>query len=270
MRHISRKIILVIALAITIFLALNFFQKDVKNAVYLISSPFQKIMWGLGSRTSDFFNAIYRLRGLNQEREILERKNQELLSRIADLEEMEEENKVLREALKIDSEKDFKDFGLVLARIVNSQDRSDFILVDKGSQDQISAGMPVINSQKALAGEVSEVYENFSRIKLISHPESAFSAKVRGEKDIRGIVQGEGRLTISLVRLPQDKEIFKGDVVVTDGRDGRLPAGLLVGEVKEIKKSDIQTFQTAQLSAFFDITKEFRVFIIAEPRFIGK
>ena len=262
MRFSSRKnefLIAVIGFAL-ILLALNLFENPVKNTFYLISAPVQKVLWQAGDRTSDFFEAVYRAKYLKKEQEELERENQRLLSEIAGFAELEKENEILRQALEIGLEKEFK---LVLSEIINKDATQDSILLNKGFMDKISPGMTVITQEKVLVGKISKVYENFSSVELISNKKSEFSARI-AEEEISGLIQGQGRFLLSFNRISQNVKIFKGDIVLTDVLDNDFPPGLLVGKVKEIKKSDTEPFQQAEVSLFFDIKKISYLFIITD------
>lgn len=284
----KRFLIGIIILIICIFL-LNLFQKDVRNFFYTISAPIQKVFWGAGDRVSDFFGAFIRVNNLKKERNELTLKNQELLTQAALLEKLKEENKVLREALGIELQKEFK---LIISQTIEKDVSQDFILIDKGSKEGVSKGMPVITQQKVLVGRIVEVYENFSKVMLISNEKSSFDAKIqRGDysppaargasakaeeggggvgvpaeggapKDISGVIKGEGNFKILFDLIPREEEIFPGDTVITSSLAGIFPEGLLVGEVKEVEKSDVETFQKAKITPAFNISQIEILFVV--------
>ncbi len=197
---------------------------------------------------------------LKKELEAVYLENQALRGRIAVLAELKKENEDLRSALNIGLEKDFE---LELAQITGKDVSQDSILVDKGSKDGILKGFPVITSQKILLGRIGEVYENFSEVILISNKDSSFDAKIQ-DKDASGIVKGEGNLRLYLDLIPKNKEISKGEFVVTTALGGIFPKGILVGEITEVEKTDIQPFQKAGIKPSFRIDGLDRVFIIKQ------
>ena len=260
-RKILILIIIVIAGLLVIFsLNLPFFQKQLKGFFYFISSPIQKTLWRAGDKVSDFFEVIGEIRNLKRENEELKLKNQELVSQIAQLAELKKENEVLRDALGIGLEKEFK---LVLAEVVSKDISQDSILINKGSKDGIRKNLPVIGQQKNLIGKIGEVYEKFSRVILISNKESSFDAQIP-EKDISGVVEGKGNLQIFLDFVPQEKEIKEGDFIITASLGGIFPKGLLVGEIGKVLRSDVEPFQQAKIKPAFDIRELETVFIITD------
>ena len=154
-----------------------------------------------------------------------------------------------------------KDFKLTLVQVIGKDISQDLLLINKGAKDGLAKNLPVITEQKNLVGRISEVYDDFSKVMLISDKDSSFDAKI-SEQEIFGVVKGKGGLNLFIDRVPQDKEIKSGDILVTSVLGGVFPAGLLVGEIKEVKKSDLEPFQQAEISPFFDIGKLGNLFVI--------
>lgn len=254
------KIGLIIILIVVFFLLLNLtlIGEEVKGFFYTISSPIQKTFWQAGEKTSDFFEAIFEAQNFKQENEELKLKIQALEAENVALEELKKENNFLREALDIGLEKEFK---LVLAQITGKDIFQDFILIDKGTNDGILEGLPVITQQKVLVGKIDKVYNSSSKVILISHPSSSFDGKIL-DSDVLGQVKGEGSFKISIEFLPKDKEIREGALVVTSSLGGIFPAGLLVGKIRQVIKSDVEPFQKAKLEPSFNIQDLEKLFII--------
>jgi len=260
---------MVVVVILIVFL-LNVLQKEVRSFFYSFSAPIQKVLWKAGKSTSDFFQGIVRVKILKQELDELKLQNQELLSQIIVLKSFEKENKTLRQALRIELQKDFK---LALSQIISKDISQDFILIDKGAKDDIVEGMSVITEQRVLIGRISEVYEDFSKVMLIFHKESSFDVKISAyggpvedgqEKDISGVVKGQGSSKVLLDFVPREENLSQGDIVVTSALGGIFPKGLLVGRIKEIKKNDVDPFQQAEIELFFDISQSEILFIILD------
>jgi rod shape-determining protein MreC len=254
------KIATIFVLIVVFFLTLNLtpFGKEVKNSFYLASSPIQSIFWGAGVRASGFFEFIIEMKYLKEKNEELRLQVQNLLAENEILKDFKEENDILREALDIGLEKEFQ---LVLARVTGKEIAQDFISIDKGTQDGISEGFPVVTQQKVLIGRIDQVYKNFSKVLLISHSQSSFDGKV-ADSEILGIVKGRGNLRVALDLIPKKEEIREGDLVMTSALGGVFPSGLLVGKVNRIEKTDPEPFYWAELSPFFNIGELEKVFII--------
>ncbi len=258
----QRNTALFIIIAIVFFAFLNFFQNQIKNSFYLISSPIQKTFWNAGQKFYTSFETIYEIKNLKIKNQELKQENNRLLSEIASLNELVKENETLRKALDIELEKEFK---LILADITSKDTSQDSILINKGLKDKILNGMVVITEEKVLLGKISEAYKDFSRVALISNKESTFSGEIlatSSEEKISGIIQGREKSSLSFIRIPQDKKIFEQDIIITCALGGNFPSGLLVGKIKTVKKSDTEPFQQAEILPFFNIKKIQKIFII--------
>lgn len=247
-------------LVIVVIVVLNLFPKQVRNFFYLISAPIQKNFWYGGEKISDFFEVIFRTKDLNRENKELKLKIQALEAENVALRELKKENEILRGALEIDLEKEFK---LTLASAIGKDIAEDFILIDKGAKDGILENLPVITQQKVLIGRIGYVYRNFSKVFLISHPKSSFGGKVQ-ENEIFGLVKGKGNFKISFELIPKEKEIKEGDLVITSALSEIFPVGLVVGKISQVKKSDLESFQMAEIQPGFNIKDLEKLFIIIE------
>lgn len=254
------RILTFVILGIFLIFLLNFYQKEVKNFFYKISEPFQKILWQTGKRLSIFFETLAEISSLKKENEELKLKIQDLLAENSSLKELKKENEILREALNIGLEKEFK---LSLVQIIGKDISQDFILINKGFENGISQNLPVITQQKILLGKIDEVYKNYSRVMLLTNKESSFDGKV-AEKEILGQVLGKGNLRILFDLIPPEKEVLEGDLVETSALGGIFPKGILIGKIGKIQKSDIQALYQAEIYPLFDLGKLETAFVILE------
>lgn len=258
-KRFTKKILIVIlALALCLFL-LNFFQKEVKSFFYGISTPAQKFFWRIGDSTSNFLQSIVMTGKLKNEVNNLKTENQNLLSRVVSLDDLKKENETLRAALSIGLEKEFK---LMPTQIIGKDVSQDIVLVDKGLEDGVQKNMPLIDQQKVLFGKVSEVYNNSSKVTLISSKNISFDGKIV-EKDIPGLVKGDGGLKLLLDLLPRDKEVNEGDTIISSGLGGVFPKDLLVGKIKKVVKNDVEPIQKAEVEPFFNIADSHALFLIS-------
>jgi len=256
----KRKIIFVIV-GVSLVFSLNLFQAQVRDVFHSLFAPVQKTFWATGGNVSDLFKGIFKKDYLVEENKKLRSVNQELLTKLAELEELKKENVFLREALEINLAEDFQ---LAFATITGKDFFQDSISIDKGSSDGLEEGMSVIiaeQKQKILLGKISQVNKNFAKVTLISDKTSSFDVEILG-KEAEGLILGEGSQKMRLDFLPRDKIIEEGDVVVSRALGDVYPKGLLVGVVTEAQKDDLKSFQQAEVSPFFNLRELRNVFII--------
>ncbi|MFC1789853.1 rod shape-determining protein MreC, partial [Patescibacteria group bacterium] len=227
---------------------------------YSISAPIQQGLWKAGGNVSDFFGGVLNSQNLKKENDELRLKLQEKEAEIVSLQELKRENETLREALQIGLAEEFK---LVFVEVTGKDISGDYIVINKGEKDGISIDMSVISEQKTLIGKISETYDSFSKITLISNKNFSFDAKI-SNSDIYGIIKGKGNLNLSLELVPRDSEIKEGDLVSTASLGGVFPEGILVGSIESVKKSDVESFQTAEIKPLFDINNLYNLFVIID------
>jgi len=243
-----------------LFFNLPFISKPVKNFFYLFSSPIQKFFWQSGDLASNFFSGILKAGELKKENEKLNFEIQSLLRETAFLKELENENKILREALGIGLNKDYK---LIFANVVGEESFPDFFRVDKGKKDGVEKEMVVITQGKALCGKIFEVFNNSSQVSSPADKDFSFAVKISSFDGIFP-AKGLGNSKISLDLIPKEIKINSGDLVLTSAEGGFFPKGLLVGKIEEVEKSDLEPFQKARVSLSCQIAEIESLFIIKE------
>jgi rod shape-determining protein MreC len=253
MRPFSKKIKIILLTTLFLFLILLIFNSPpfsnkIKNFFYLIFQPLYKFSWKIGERIAFFIDTIKNCKNLKKENQNLKLKINQLINELANLVEIKKENETLREALKLGKELEFE---LVLVEPI-LQETPDTLIINKGLKDGLKKNLPVITQEKVLVGKIDEVFDNFSRVKLISTKNFSFNVKII-QNNIDCLARGEGNLKISLDLIPKDKEIKTGDFVVTSNLGGIFPEGLFIGEIESIKKTDLDPFQKAQIKLAFQI-----------------
>lgn len=107
------------------------------------------------------------------------------------------------------------------------------ILINRGRDDQVFVGQAVLDAD-GLMGQVVEVYNNSSKVLLISDVSHALPVQVL-RNGVRSIAEGLGdfkRLSLRYVTPTTDIQV--GDQLVSSGLGGRYPSGYPVGTVTSV------------------------------------
>ena len=230
-----RKVLVIVLIIAVLFSASWFLASPVKNFFYNLFSPVQRGFSEVGD-------------------------NFELLQRIANLELVLGENLALKQALGAGLD---KEFTLELSEFVSQVSGQDVFFINSGKDEGLAEGMPVISSEGVLVGRIIETWADFSRVSLISADGFVFDIEIKNSSgDALGAGRGQGKSQIALELVPKDKEAIKGDLVITSALGGNFPKGLLVGEVKEIIKTDAEPFQKGSIKPFFTQSDLSYLFVI--------
>jgi len=161
---------------------------------------------------------LERLRGEIQELRGWKWRAKDLERRLADLEALA--RVVNRPALRFVT-------GQVLA--VAPDLFSNSVTIGVGRRDGVSVGHAVINGD-GLVGIVTQVAHGVARVRLLNDAASRLDVALGPERLPGTLVGGKGRSPG--VVLPADSlPVADGALIVTSGREGRLPRGLRVGRV---------------------------------------
>lgn len=172
---------------------------------------------------------------------------QELLLKNSDillLGQFKRENARLRELLGSPLRQD--EHKMVTQVISTGSDPySDQVVIDKGSDNGVYEGQPVI-SDKGVVGQVVAVAKVTSRVLLICDASHALPIQVL-RNDIRVIAAGSGCADdLQLEHLPNNTDIRVGDVLVTSGLGGRFPEGYPVAVVSSVKVDNQRAYTVIQ------------------------
>jgi rod shape-determining protein MreC len=146
------------------------------------------------------------------------------------------------------------------------------IRVDKGSDDGVQVGHPVIN-EEALIGRVTQVFGGSAQVTLITDATTKVPVRAGREQSF-GIVEpaSAGNPTDLVMNFTQpNAKIAVGDRVVTRGTEpddqaaSRYPVGLPIGQVSRIEHEGTDT-QEIHLRPYADLRSLDFVQILTRPR----
>lgn len=174
------------------------------------------------------------------ENQILKEKLSEYKGLIYEVQELREENEELRNTM--DAENSIRDFDPIHATVMSRSPESwvEQVTINKGEQDGVRSNMAVITAE-GMVGKIQNTSQFTSTVQLITGFDqfNRISATISREdgKDIFGMIEGFDKESDSLLfRIIEEseKDLEKGELVVSSGMGGVFPAGLMIGTVKEV------------------------------------
>ena len=150
---------------------------------------------------------------------------------------LESENQQLRSVTGTVSD---ENRSLITARAVTAPGGSfaHTILIAIGDESGIAAGDPVITSN-GLVGIVYEVGRAYARVLMISDINARIPVML-ASSSWPGLTIGRNGEYLELAFLPAEARPEVGELVLTSGHGGILPAGLAVGSVDRVDGEDIR------------------------------
>lgn len=191
----------------------------------------------ISSEFSDLYNTY-------QENRRLKSKIGDLAENQAKLKVAQDENKKLKQELKLNST--LTDYDTTNASVLSRSPSSwqNYLTINRGQTSGIKKNQPVM-SGSGLIGRIVEVNEISSKVELISTDNEIndkFASEIvdDNKNNVTGVVSRFDDSTGDLVmeNVNSVKGIKKGQRVITSGLGGRTPRGLYIGKVYGIKKND--------------------------------
>lgn len=268
-KEISLKIVaFVFLLAISapiIFLNNLGYLNSVKNGVLYIAVPAQKIFQTSLTGVSDFFQTIESIGKFKEENAMLKNKNLKLTYEMLELKEAKRENEILRQQL------DFSDdmclsgscFQWEIGRAIgrDPSNYGKYITIDLGAKNGVKENQAIVVSGGILIGKVIEVFNNSSKVMLITSSDSSVNSIAQTTR-ANGIAKGKYATGVKLEMIDQSEELIPGDLIITSGLESGIPKGLIIGRISNIEESANKVFKVADLDLFIDFNQIEEIFII--------
>lgn len=138
----------------------------------------------------------------------------------------------------------------VINNSVNRQ--KNYFTLDKGRLQGINVDMAVV-SGKSIAGVIVGLSDNFSVAISVLNLDFRVSARIKSNGYFGSLSwDGRNHRFAVLNEIPQNVSVTTGDTIETTGYSAVFPEGLLVGRVKDIKKSGSDFYRiTVELATDF-------------------
>jgi rod shape-determining protein MreC len=180
------------------------------------------------------------------------------------LKEFEAQNEDLRK--KLNFAETHPEYALraaqVKGRVIGAEPNNllSMLIIDVGKRHGVAKGMPVV-TERGLVGHIHTVGTNWGRVLLIVDPSSSVAAMIQSSR-AQGVVSGHLEHELIVDYIPQAKTVSVGDIVLTSGMGGRYPQALVIGQVSEVQRRDIETFQQAIIRPSVDFGQLETVLVI--------
>ena len=139
-----------------------------------------------------------------------------------------------------------------------------YLTLDKGSNDNIQVGQPVVYKEN-LIGLIKYVSPKSSQVQLVSDPDSKIAAFVSNEQGrAKGILLGQFGSQLLLDKVLHQEKVNSGDLVYSDGTEGKLPRGLILGQVERVDERENEIFKQAIVKPVFEVADLDIVFVIVD------
>ncbi len=243
----------------------------VENVTLNVTSPIQEAMRHVTRPVADWVNNITDAGALSDENTKLRQENERLTNELA----RAREDAIQQQGAKdLDAvRKQFPNDVFVTASVVSRDSVSvrSIIAIDRGKSDGVREGQIVVSEGRSLVGTITKVFDSYAWVTLITDPKSAVSAIVQ-ESRAEGVVAGNYDASLNMEFVGQGAAVKQGDFVMTSGVGGGYPAGIVIGRVATVQKTDQDLFQEVRVDHLASLSSIERVLVLTSfaPRKLEK
>ncbi|MEI7850662.1 MAG: rod shape-determining protein MreC [Kiritimatiellales bacterium] len=212
-------------------------------------TPLQGIFIKTSRSLKEGVNTVRGFGGLLEENKRLSEEVIYLQAKQVDLENLEQENRHLRDQLDFYSRQKHTLISCqVTARTISGWWQS--MRLDKGRAQGVEANRAVI-SPDGLVGRTDEVSAYSADVLLLSDPACKVSARVSRTGSF-GLVTGrgvnaQGYPVARMQFIHKDAPVRAGDAVVTSGLGGVFPKNILIGYIESVSTEEAGLYQVADI-----------------------
>ena len=224
-----------------------------------VFTKFRTSMFSHISYLGSAFAKIKNLNNLADQNQQLKNERSKLVSQLAELDSLKEENVFLRKILNFTKTKNMRAVDAGVFNVHFGPDGHIF-LINKGSKQGIIKDDIVISESGILIGTITGTTDNSSKAILVSDTSFKATSKILG-KDISGMARGGLGNSISLEFISQNDDIVEGDTVVTKGND-LLLSGLILGVISKISQNESNLFKEVSVRTYLSDIDLSRVLVV--------
>lgn len=229
-----------------------------KSFLSYLTNPISFGLYQTNQRVGRQFSFLYNLRISSRENKALKEQIGQLLSENARLRKQLSETEGM---LSQEKHLDPTTYNLLPARPIGI---SRYLKIDKGVSSGVKSGEAVVFNDNYI-GKIVTVGEKSANIQLLTDPDSKVAAFSQGlEGKAKGVLVGQFGSEILFDKILHEEKINNGDLVYSEGTEGFLPRGLILGKVSQVSEQETQIFKQAKVQPNFDIRDLELVFVIAE------
>ncbi len=237
-----------------------------ETVIGTVVTPFQAMVSGVSDGVSGFLGQLTGSRELREQIDALREENAELRKKIADYDQIKQENDWYSEILGLHEQN--SDYTFASGRVIG-RDPSDVygnFTISAGINVGVSVNDPVIATDGSLVGVIDEVSLTYAKVRTVLDSSSKVSAQISRTGDTGytagGTLQQVRQHTIRLTTLERSSGTAIGDYIVTSGIGGVYPGGLLIGTVQKVSPASDGMTLDADVELFADIFNLKQVMVI--------
>lgn len=237
----------------------------ITNAVNFVTTPVRNGVNAFVNWVEGVYDYSFRYDQLVEENEQLKKRVAEMEEEVRAAAAANRENERLRNFSGLTQKR--RDFVPELANVTawSPSNWESSFTISKGSAMGVAVNNCVVDEYGNLVGVVTEVGTNWANVTTVVDTDIELGGLI-GRTDTAAILEGDfsmmGEGKLKLTYIPENSELVAGDQVLTSGKGGVYPSGLVVGTVAEVHSDPSGMSRYAVISPETDLSNLQQVFVI--------
>ena len=210
-----------------------------------IAAPFQAALTGVTNTFGDAVSGVLDGPRLRQENLQLRQELAQLARANNSLQQFKYEDSRLTRLLHF--ERAHPKLHLQLVNVIGNCPNNTLepcIFINRGSSDGLRQGMTVVDTSGNFVGAINDVTSNAASVTILLNPSLSVAA-LDEQTRAGGLIVGKYGDRPQMQKVLTRQTLHRGDWIVTSGSYNLFPAGLLMGQVVQVQRSESALFQTA-------------------------
>lgn len=156
-------------------------------------------------------------------------------------------------------------YSLIPVKVLSSNisRKKNYILIDKGSEDQLKKDMGVITTE-GIVGIIIETSDNYSLVMSLINIQSSISVEIKRLKQKGSLIwNGDNYRMATLTDIPNHVKLSVGDTIITSGYSHIFPGGLPVGTIAGNIDENKDKFIDADVKLAVDFNRLHYAFVVS-------
>ena len=260
-------LIIAVLVAAILFVVSFFFGDPIGSFLGFVTTPIRNGVSSAADWVEEKYADSYQVEQMKDELERLRQELADMSEQVRESEQLRAENENYRHLLGLRERRRDLEFESCTITAHTLSNWGSSFTISKGSNFGLSEGLCVIDSYGNLVGVIQEVGLNWANVITVVDTGIEMGA-LMSRTDAAAILEGdfslmqEGRVKLSY--LPEDSEINAGDQVLTSGKGGVYPPGILVGQVESVHSDPSGMTRYAVVAPAADLGSLKQVFVVTD------
>ena len=265
-------IILVVALLIAIVSAVTVTVNDsgggrIANGVNTLTKPFKKGMAAIVDVFEDLYDYLYKYDSMELENAALKERIAKLEQEARDFDAISQENEELRALLELSERNADYEFEAVSIISWSASNYDSSFTISKGENAGLSLHDCVITGSGQLIGQITELGTTTATVTTLIDPDTSLGAEIYEVSEL-AMAEGDFQLMkdgkLKLTYLDESSKVVAGQTVLTSGRTGTYPRGLVIGTVEDVRLDTLGLDDNAVIIPGADLEDLALIYVITD------